>query len=57
VLGPHLERPTKEYSGKFLLAKVDADENIRIAGKHKVRGFPTAFAYSHGQEFDRFNSS
>ena len=57
VLGPHLERLAKEYGGKFLLAKVDADENMRIAGKHKVRGFPTVIAYSRVVEIDRFHSS
>ncbi|MBI4808114.1 MAG: thioredoxin family protein [Nitrosomonadales bacterium] len=57
VLGPHLERLVKEYGGKFLLAKVDADENMRIAGRHKVRGFPTVIAYSRGVEIDRFHSS
>ncbi|MDO8989792.1 MAG: thioredoxin domain-containing protein [Sideroxyarcus sp.] len=57
VLGPHLEKLVKEYGGKFLLAKVDADENMRIAGKHKVRGFPTVIAYSRGVEIDRFHSS
>ncbi|MFZ2302546.1 MAG: thioredoxin domain-containing protein [Gallionella sp.] len=56
VLGPHLERLAKEYGGKFLLARVDADENMRIAGKHKVRGFPTVIAYSRGAETDRFHS-
>ena len=56
VLGPHLEKLAKEYGGKFMLARVDADENMRIAGKHKVRGFPTVIAYSRGQEFDRFHS-
>ena len=56
VLGPHLEKLAKEYSGKFMLARVDADENMRIAGKHKVRGFPTVIAYSRGQELDRFHS-
>ena len=56
VLGPHLEKLAKEYGGKFMLARVDADENMRIAGKHKVRGFPTVIAYSRGQELDRFHS-
>lgn len=56
-LGPRLEKLAKEYEGKFLLAKVDADENMRIAGKHKVRGFPTVIAYSRGVEFDRFHSA
>jgi putative thioredoxin len=57
VLGPMLEKLAKEYAGKFVLAKVDADENMRIAGRHKVRGFPTVIAYSRGNETDRFHSA
>ncbi len=57
VLTPRLEKLAQEYDGKFLLAKVDADENMRIAGRHKVRGFPTVIAYSRGQETDRFHSA
>jgi len=57
VLGPMLEKLVHEYEGKFILAKVDADENMRIAGRHKVRGFPTVIAYSHGQETERFHSA
>ena len=57
VLGPMLERLVKEYDGKFVLAKVDADENMRIAGRHQARGFPTVIAYSRGKEIDRFHSS
>jgi putative thioredoxin len=57
VLGPMLERLVKEYNGKFVLAKVDADENMRIAGRHQARGFPTVIAYSRGQEIDRFHSA
>lgn len=57
VLGPRLEKLAKEYGGKFLLAKVDADENMRIAGRHKVRGFPTVIGYSRGKEFERFHSA
>src|SRR5512143_3456184 len=57
VLGPLLHRVAESYDGKFLLALVDADENMKIAGRHKVRGFPTVVAYSHGVEIDRFHSS
>lgn len=57
VLGPLLERLVRGYKGRFLLAKVDADENMRIAGRHQVRGFPTVIAYSRGVEFDRFHSA
>jgi thioredoxin 1 len=42
---------------QFMLGIVDADENMKIAGRHKVRGFPTVIAYSHGVEVDRFHSA
>ena len=57
VLAPMLDKLVEEYGGRFELAKVDADENMRIAGRHKVRGFPTVIAYSHGVEVDRFHST
>ncbi len=57
VLTPLLEKVVKDYAGDFLLAKVDADENMRIAGRHQVRGFPTVIAYSRGAEIDRFHSA
>jgi len=57
VLGPLLHKLADAYSGAFLLALVDADENMRIAGRHKVRGFPTVIAYSRGVEIDRFHSA
>ena len=57
VLTPLLERLAKEYGGAFVLANVDADENMKLAGRHKVRGFPTVIAYSHGVEIDRFHSA
>lgn len=57
VLAPLLEKLVEEYGGRIELARVDADENMRIAGRHQVRGFPTVIAYSHGREIDRFHSA
>jgi putative thioredoxin len=57
VLGPRPHALAEARGGKFQLANVDADENMRIAGRHKVRGFPTVIAYSHGVEIDRFHSA
>ena len=54
---PILDKLSKEYNGQFLLAKVDADENMRIAGRYKVRGFPTVIAFVDGEEVDRFHSA
>ena len=57
VLMPILDKLAKEYQGDFLLAKVDADENMRIAGRYKVRGFPTVIAFVKGAEAERFHSA
>jgi len=57
VLAPLLHKLVVDYNGRFLLGMVDADENMKIAGRHKVRGFPTVVAYSHGVEIDRFHSA
>lgn len=55
LLEPLLDRLVQEYGGRFVLAKVDADENMRIAGRHQAKGFPTVIAYSFGQVTDRFH--
>ena len=55
MLEPLLDRLVRDYAGQFVLAKVDADENMRIAGRHQAKGFPTVIAYSFGQVIDRFH--
>jgi putative thioredoxin len=55
TLEPLLDRLVHDYTGRFLLARVDADENMRIAGRHQAKGFPTVIAYSFGQVIDRFH--
>jgi len=57
VLAPLLHKMVFAYDGEFILGIVDADENMKIAGRHKVRGFPTVIAYSKGVEIDRFHSA
>ena len=57
VLGPLLHKMVTGYDGKFILGIVDADENMKIAGRHKVRGFPTVIAYSCGIEVGRFHGA
>jgi putative thioredoxin len=56
-LTPMLEKLALSYEGQFLLAKVDADENMRIAGRHQAKGFPTVIAYSRGQISGRFHGA
>lgn len=58
-LDPVLKAVITEYHGKVLLAKLDTeeDENMKLAGRHQVRGFPTVLLIENGQEVARFSSA
>jgi thioredoxin 1 len=59
VLTPVLERVIAANKGKVRLAKVEVDEgdNMRIAGRFGLRGFPTVILFVNGEETGRFNSA
>ena len=59
VIAPVLERVVAEYAGKVALAKLEVDEgeNMKLAGRYKVRGFPTIILFKQGAEQDRFSSA
>ena len=59
VIAPKLKSLAEEYPGRLKLAKleVDAGENMRLAGKYKVRGFPTVILFMNGEEKDRFHGA
>ncbi len=57
ALGPVLERVIPEYEGQVLLAKIDADENMKLCGHYRLRGFPTVLMFIDGEEVDRFTSA
>jgi thioredoxin 1 len=57
VLTPVLERLVEEYAGRFVLAKVEADENMKLAGRYKLRGFPTAILFVQGEPVDQFSGA
>ncbi len=58
-LDPVLKAVVAEYHAQVLLAKVDTeeDENLKLAGRFKVRGFPTVVLIEHGEEVARFSSA
>ncbi len=58
-LDPVLKAIIPTYHGKVLLAKLDTeeDENMKLAGRHQVRGFPTVLLIENGQEVARFSSA
>jgi len=58
ALDPVLKKVVAEYEGRVALAKVEVDdgENMKIAGRYQVRGFPTILLIQNGAEKDRFAS-
>ena len=54
ALTPTLERLAAEYAGRFLLAKVEVDDNMRLAGHYKLRGFPTVMLFRRGEVVAHF---
>ncbi|MGD8525943.1 MAG: thioredoxin [Thioalkalispiraceae bacterium] len=54
TLVPLLEKLADEYQGKFILAKVDVDQNQQLAGHFGVRSVPTVKLVKQGQIVDEF---
>ena len=59
VLAPVLNTLINEFEGELLLAKVevDEDENMKLAGRYAVKGFPTVILFKDGQELARFSGT
>jgi putative thioredoxin len=57
ALAPVLHKVMGEYVGSVSLAKVDADENMKLAGKYGLRGFPTVILFKQGEEVARFTGA
>jgi putative thioredoxin len=53
-LGPILEKLAAEYGGRFILAKVDSDNNQDVAAQYQVRGIPAVKAFVQGQMVSEF---
>ena len=49
MLMPVLKKLVDEYDGKFVLAKVDTDEQRELAKAHGIRSLPTLHVYKQGK--------
>lgn len=56
-LKPILEKLAAEYAGKFLLAKINSDENQALAARYGVRGIPSVKAFIDGEPVDEFSGA
>ena len=53
-LKPVLEKLAEEYGGAFVLAKVNTDEEMQIAGAFQIRSLPTVMLLKGGRPVDGF---
>lgn len=59
VIAPVLKKVIEEFEGEVLLAKIEVDEgeNMKLAGRYHVRGFPTIILFEDGEEKARFSGT
>ena len=56
AIAPQLARVLNDLQGRVHLAKVEVDEgeNMKLAGRFRLRGFPTVMLFRDGHELGRF---
>jgi putative thioredoxin len=59
AIAPHLARVIETLQGAVRLAKVEVDEgeNMKLAGRYRLRGFPTLMLFVDGVETGRFSGA
>lgn len=59
MIAPVLEKLALEFEDELGIAKIEVDEgeNMKIAGKYQVRGFPTLILFQNGEELGRFSGA
>jgi thioredoxin 1 len=54
MVAPTLDKLAREWNGRVKIAKVNVDENPRVAGSYQVQSIPTMMVVKGGQVADRW---
>lgn len=53
MIAPIVEDLAQAYDGRAVIAKMNTDENVQMAGQLGIMGIPTLILFKDGQEVDR----
>jgi len=53
MIAPIVEDLANAYDGRAVIAKMNTDEEMQVAGKLGIMGIPTLILFKNGQEVDR----
>jgi thioredoxin 1 len=53
AIAPLLDEIAEEYKGKVKVAKINVDENRKLAGNHGVMSIPTMILFKNGKALDK----
>jgi thioredoxin 1 len=53
MVAPIVEDLARDYHGRAVVAKINTDENVQVAGQLGIMGIPTLILFKDGQEVDR----
>lgn len=53
MVGPIMEELAAEANGRYLIAKLNVDENQRTAAQFQIQSIPTMLIFKNGQLVDR----
>ena len=53
AIAPVLDEIAEEYKGKVKVAKINVDENRKLAGNHGVMSIPTMILFKNGKPLDK----
>jgi thioredoxin 1 len=53
MMAPTFEDLAREYQGRMVFAKLDVDQNPRVAGRYGVMSIPTLMIFAGGRPVDQ----
>lgn len=53
MIHPIIEKMSKDFEGKAVMAKLDVDSNPGISAKYGVRNIPTVLFFKNGEMVDK----